>query len=229
MPRADQLTRAKHALPDQGRNGQQNGVASRRPAAAAAAWLRSHRLAGAIAAVAVAVVVAGSVVAVVLTAGGGSRSSSAMSAARRAALQAESRLNASRLAGKLPPTGPSAGELAARTKGSGWYAGSGGKLFAAVSADIGSLNKAAAAGNQAAVRTAGADLARAALAALNGKMPPVDVGTYVAALDGFERAGNDATRGALSAALSAENVSELYVAKVTSALDEPSKKQPAGT
>jgi hypothetical protein len=214
MPRKD-------APAGRGRKGQQNDAASRRPAAAAAAWLGSHRLVGAIAAV----VVVGCVVAAVLFAGGGSGSSSA----RQAALKAESRLNATRLAGKLPPTGPSAGELAASTKGSGWFAGSGGKRLDAVNADVGTLNKAAAAGNHAAVRTAGAELAHAARAALNGKMPPVDAGTYAAALDGFERAGNDAVLGAVAAALSAENVSELYIAKVTSALDEPSKRQPPGS
>jgi hypothetical protein len=220
-PRAGQLTSATDAPAGRGRKGQQDEAASRRPAAAAAAWLGSHRLAGVIAVVAV----VGGVVAAVLIAGGGSGSS----VARQAALKAESRLNATRLAGKLPPTGPSAGELAARTKGSGWFAGSGSRRMDAVNADVGALNKAAAAGNQAAVRTAGAELAQAARAALNGTMPPVDAGTYVTALDGFERAGNDAARGALAAAESAENVSELYIAKVTSALDEPSKKQPPGS
>jgi hypothetical protein len=220
MPRADQLTRAKHVPAGRGRRGQPNEAASRRPAAAAAAWLSDHRLAGSIAAV-----VVGCVVAAILIAGGGGGSSGA----RQAALKAESRLNATRLAGKLPPTGPSAGELAATTKGSGWFAGSGGKRLDAVNADVGTLNKAAAAGNHAAVRTAGAELAHAARAALNGKMPPVDAGTYAAALDGFERAGNDAVLGAVAAALSAENVSELYIAKVTSALDEPSKRQPPGS
>jgi len=222
MPHADQLTRAKHAPAGRGRKGQQTEAGSRRPQAAAAAWLGSHRLVGAIAAV----VVAGSVVAAVLIAGGGGGGSSP---ARQAALKAESRLNATRLAGKLPPTGPSAGELAARTKGSGWFAGSGGRRLDAVNADVGMLNKAAVAGNQTAVRRAGTELAQAARAALNGKMPPVDAGTYVAALDGFERAGNDAVAGAVAAAQSAENVSELYIAKVTSALDEPSKKQPPGS
>jgi hypothetical protein len=223
MPHADQLTRAKHAPVGRGRKGQRGEADSRRQAAAAAAaWLRSHRLAGAIAAV----VVVACVVAAVLIAGGGGGGSSP---ARQAALKAESRLNATRLAGKLPPTGPSAGELAARTKGSGWFAGSGGRRLAAVNADVGALNKAAVAGNQAAVRRAGTELAQAARAALNGKMPPVDAGSYVAALDGFERAGNDAAAGAVAAAQSAENVSELYIAKVTSALDEPSKKQPPGS
>jgi hypothetical protein len=220
MPHADQLTRAKHAPAGRGRKRQQTGAASRRPAAAAGAWLGSHRLV-----VTIAAVVVGCVVAAVLIAGGGSGSSRA----RQAALRAESRLNATRLAGKLPPAGPPAGELAATTKGSGWYAGSGSKRLDAVNADVGTLNKAVAAGNQAAARTAGAALAQAARAALNGKMPPVDAGTYVAALDGFEQAGNDAGRGALAAALSAENVSELFIAKVTSALDEPSKKQPPGS
>ena len=222
MPHADQLTRARHAPAGRGRKGERSEADSQRPRAAAAAWLGSHRIAGAIAAV----VVAGCVVAAVLIAGGGSGGSSL---ARQAALKAESRLNATRLAGKLPPTGPPAGELAARTKGSGWFAGSGGRRLDAVSADVGALNKAAVAGNQAAMRRAGAELARAARAALNGKMPPVDAGVYVAALDGFERAGNDAALGAVAAAQSAENVSELYIAKVTSALDEPSKRQPPGS
>jgi hypothetical protein len=221
MPRADQLTSATHAPVGRGRKGEPNEAASRRPTAAAAAWLGSHRLVGSLAVV----VVAGGVVAAVLIAGGGGGSSQA----RQAALKAESRLNATRLAGKLPPTGPSAGELAARTKGSGWLAGSGSKRLDVVNADVGALNKAAAAGNQAAVRRAGAELAQAARAALNGKMPPVDAGTYIAALDGFERAGNDAALGAVAAAESAENVSELYIAKVTSALDEPSNRQPPGS
>jgi hypothetical protein len=221
MPRADQLTRAKHAPAGRGRTGQRNDAASRRRPLEAAAWLRSHWLVGAIAAV----VVVGAVVAAVLMTGGGSGSS----AARQAALRAESRLNATRLAGKLPPTGPSAGELAARTKGARWFAGSGGKRLDAVDADVSLLNKAAAAGNQAAVRAVGAKLVQAARTALNGKMPPVDAGTYVRALDGFRRAGNDARQGAVTAALSAENVSELYLAKVTSALDGPSKNQPPGS
>jgi hypothetical protein len=220
MPHADQLTRAKHAPAGRRRKAQQTEAASRRPAAAATAWLGSHRLV-----VAIAAVVVGCVVAVIVITGGGGGSSQA----RQAALKAESRLNASRLAGKLPPTGPPAGELAARTKGSGWLAGSGGRRLDAVNADVGTLNKAAVAGNQAAVRAAGAKLAQAARAALNGKMPPADAGIYVAALDGFERAGNDAGLGAVAAAMSAENLSELYIAKVTSALDQPSRKQPPGT
>jgi hypothetical protein len=220
MPHTDQLTRAKHGPAGRGRSRLQKDAAARR-AADAVAWLRSHRLVGAIAAV----VVVGAVVAVVLTAGG----NSGLSPSRQAALRAESRLNATRLAGKLPPTGPSAGELAARTKGSRWFAGSGGKRLQAVSTDVGLLNKAVAAGNQAAARTAGAELVQAARFALKGTMPPVDARIYVRALEGFKRAGNDARQGALTAALSAENVSELYIAKVTSALDAPSKKQPPGT
>jgi len=225
MPGSDQLSRPKHATASRGPGGEQSAAARQR--AGVAAWIRSHRLLTALGGV---VIVCCLAAVVLVGSSGGSGSGAARSRAdSQAAQKADSSLNATRQAGKQPPTGPSAGELAVRTKGTAWFAGSGGKLLGAVNTDVGTLNKAIIASDHAAAEAAGAQLAKAAQSALGGKMPPVDAATYVKALQGFQRAGRDAVRGALTAAESAENVSELYIAKVTSALDEPSKKQPPGS
>ena len=114
-------------------------------------------------------------------------------------------------------------ELAASTKGAKWLTGSAGRLLQAVTGDLGRLTAGETAGRPAAARTAGAQLATAARAALSGPMPPADARKYRSALKALERASMYIASGKFRTANTILNRGDSDIAKVTSAVNRPAK------
>ena len=90
---------------------------------------------------------------------------------------------------------PSAAALPAATKGAKWITGPAGKLLTAVNIDLGKLSAAQRAGQPGAVKSAGAQLAADAKAALSGPMPPADATAYRAGLNDIGKAGTQISSG----------------------------------
>jgi hypothetical protein len=114
-------------------------------------------------------------------------------------------------------------ELAASTKGAKWLTGPAGRLLQAVTGDLGRLTAGETAGRPAAARTAGAQLATAARAALSGPMPPADARKYRSALKELERASMYIASGKFRTANTILNRGDSDIAKVTSAVNRPAK------
>ena len=112
------------------------------------------------------------------------------------------------------------------TRGAKWVTGRGGKLLDAVTADMGKVSGDERTGKKSAAKSAGAKLAAAAGAALNGPMPPVDARIYRSALKDFEQIGTDAARGKFRAASSLLAPASLGIVQVTAAVNQPAPVNP---
>ena len=114
------------------------------------------------------------------------------------------------------------------TKGSKWLDGSGTRLLTAVNADLGKVSTAEHAGDQAAARAAGAQLAADAAVALRGPMPPVDAKVYRSALKDLKAAGSYEAGGDFRKAARLLAAGQAGLMKVTAAADLPVRaKTPA--
>ena len=113
--------------------------------------------------------------------------------------------------------------LAASTKGAKWLTGPAGRLLQAVNGDLGRITAGERAGRPAAARTAAAQLATAARAALSGPMPPADARKYRSALKELERASMYIASGKFRMANTILNRGDNDIAKVASAVNRPAK------
>jgi hypothetical protein len=107
------------------------------------------------------------------------------------------------------------------TKGSKWITGPGGKLLDAVNADVGRVSAAERAGDRAAARAAGGQLAADARAALAGPVPPVDAAAYQSALHDLVTSGSYTASGNFRKASPLLAAGESGITKVTAAADLP--------
>jgi hypothetical protein len=121
-----------------------------------------------------------------------------------------------------PAGGPTtAADAAVVTKGSKWITGPGGKLLDVVNADVGRVSAAGRAGDRAAARAAGGQLAADARAALAGPVPPVDAAAYRSALHDLVTAGSYTASGNFRKASPLLAAGESGITKVTAAADLP--------
>jgi hypothetical protein len=112
------------------------------------------------------------------------------------------------------------------TRGGKWMASSADKLLTAMNADLGKVTADRQAGKYSAAKSAGAQLAAAAGAALGGPMPPTDAVLYRSALKDFQEIGTDTASGSFSKASSLLATANLSLMKVTEAADTPAPNAP---
>jgi len=103
------------------------------------------------------------------------------------------------------------------TKGEKWITGPAGKLLSAVNTDVGRISADQAAGKGNAPKDLGALLTADAKAALDGPMPPARAAVYRAALEDFERIGEDVVSGNFGSNSSLLTTADLDIMSVTTA------------
>jgi hypothetical protein len=115
---------------------------------------------------------------------------------------------------------------AAVTRGAKWVTGPADKLLTAVNADLGKVSEDQRAGNYSAAKRAGAQLAVAARAALDGPMPSVDAVVYRSALKDFQKIGTDTASGNVRKANSLLVAANLGIMRAVAAADSPAPVNP---